>query len=113
MDFITYNSLLFNNLADQEAALFTATTPVLLDAVNVCNITESNIRINLMLRRSAVDNFLIYNTLIPPNESFNLLSLGKLKVFLGVSDSLLCFSKGYSQLFDCTICYTALNEFQP
>jgi hypothetical protein len=47
---------------------------------------------------------------VQPNESINLISLGSLEVFLADGDNLLCFSNGYTELFDCTVCYTTLNE---
>lgn len=114
MNFISYQSLIFANLADQKTVLLSVEKPVFLNAVNICNISEINIRINLQIVRLLVspqqENFLVKNVLLQPNETHNLMSLGNLDVFLKDGDNLLCFSNGYSQLFDCTICYTELNE---
>jgi|TARA_R110000744_G_scaffold94223_2_gene181937 hypothetical protein len=114
MNFIEYESLIFANLADQKTVLLSVEKSTFLNAVNICNTSETNIRINLqivrLLENPKQENFLVKNVLIQPNESHNLMSLGNLEVFLKDGDNLLCFSNGYSQLFDCTICYTELNE---
>jgi len=114
MNFVNYESLLFANLADQKSVLLSVEKPTFLNAVNICNITDSNIRINLQIIRllvsPSIENFLVRNVLIPSNESRNLISLGDLEVFLQDGDNLLCFSNGYSQIFDCAVCYTTLNE---
>ncbi len=114
MNFVEYKSLIFANLADQKTVLLSLEKTIFLNSVNICNTSEDNIRINLQIVRLLEDptqeNFLIKNVLIQPNESLNLISLGGLEVFLKNGDNLLCFSNGYSQVFDCTICYTELNE---
>jgi len=114
MNFVNYESLLFANLADQKTALLSAEKPIFLNAVNICNVSSVNIRINLQLVRllasPVIENFLVHNVLVQPNESINLISLGRLEVFLKDGDNLLCFSNGYTELFDCTVCYTTLNE---
>ncbi len=114
MNFIEYESLIFANLADQKTVLLSVEKPTFLNAVNICNTSEANIRINLqivrLLENPKQENYLVKNVLIQPNESHNLMSLGNLEVFLKDGDNLLCFSNGYSQLFDCTICYMGMNE---
>lgn len=114
MKFVDYQSLIFSNLADQKTVLLSVEKLTFLNAVNICNTSEENIRINLQIVRllssPKQENFLVKNVLIQPNESHNLISLGNLEVFLKDGDNLLCFSNGYSHLFDCTICYTELNE---
>lgn len=114
MNFVNYESLLFANLADQKTALLSAEKPIFLNAVNICNVSSINIRINLQIVRllasPVIENFLVHNVLLQPNESINLISLGSLEVFLADGDNLLCFSNGYTELFDCTVCYTTLNE---
>lgn len=114
MQFVSYESLIFDQLADQKTVLLSVEKPTFLNAVNICIISEDNIRINLQIVRLLTnpkqENFLVRNVLIQPNESHNLIALGNLEVFLHDGDNLLCFSNGYSQLFDCTICYTELNE---
>lgn len=114
MFFIDYKSLIFSNLANEKTVLLSVEKPTFLNAVNICNVSEDNIRINLQIVRLFIEpkeeSFLIKNILIQPNETNNLLALGNLEVFLQDGDSLLCFSNGYSQLFDCTLSYTELNE---
>jgi len=114
MQFINYQSLIFAGLADQKTVLLSVEKPTFLNAVNICNTSSDNIRINLQIVRLLIspkqENFLVRNVLIQPNESNNLISLGNLEVFLKDGDNILCFSDGYSQQFDCTICYTELNE---
>ena len=114
MHFTSYESLIFANLADQKTVLLSVEKPTFLNAVNICNTSEENIRINIQIVRLLSDpkqkSFLVRNVLIQPNESHNLIALGNLEVFLKDGDNVLCFSNGYSQLFDCTICYTELNE---
>lgn len=114
MQFINYESLIFDQLADQKTVLLSVEKPTFLNAVNICNISEDNIRMNLQIVRLLTnpkqESFLVRNVLIQPNESYNLIALGNLEVFLKDGDNVLCFSNGYSQLFDCTICYTELNE---
>ena len=114
MNFVSYKSLLYEKLADQKTVLLSAEKSIFLNAVNICNISDINIRLNLQIVRLLEDpikeSFLVQNVIIQPNESKNLMHLGNLEVYLQDGDSILCFSDGYGQLFDCTICYTELNE---
>ena len=114
MHFLNYKTLIFTNLADQKTILLNVEKSVFLNAVNICNVSEENIRINLQIVRNInnekQENYLVKNVLLQPNESHNLMSLGSLEVFLQKEDNILCFSNGYSQIFDCTICYTEQNE---
>lgn len=112
--FVDYKSLIFSDLVDKKTVLLSVERPTFLNAINVCNTSKENIRINLQIVRLLVDpkqeNYLVKNVLIQPNESHNLMSLGNLEVFLQDGDNILCFSNGYSEQFDCTICYTELKE---
>ena len=114
MNFISYETLLFSKLADEKTAILSAEKTCYLNGVNISNATNANIRINLQIIRllvtPVVESYLVKNLLIQPNQSLNLMSLGNLKVFLENGDNLLCFSNGYTELFDCTICYSILNE---
>lgn len=113
MNFVEYDSLIFSNLADQKVALLSAENTVFLNAVNVCNTTIEDIRVNLKTVRllsDPIENFNVHNVLIKPNQSCNLVSLFGLEIFLRDGDSILCFSGGYTQQFDCTVCYTKFNE---
>lgn len=114
MNFVEYDSLIFANLADQKVVLLSAENTVFLNAVNICNTSLEDLRINLktvrLLDSPSVENFNVHNVLIKPNQSCNLVSLFGLEIFLRDGDSLLCFSGGYTQVFDCTVCYTKLNE---
>ena len=115
MHFLEPSRLLYSNLSDQNTVVLNAEDKMIfLHAVNVCNTSDENIRINLqmtsLLTTPIEESFLIKDVLIQPNESHNLLALGNLQVFLKAGDSLSCFSNGYSQLFDCIICYSVSNE---
>lgn len=114
MNFIGYKTIPFNNLADSKTILLSAEKTLFLNGVNICNRTNDNIRINLKLVRllsdPTIENFIVNNVLLQPNQSCNLLSLGSLQIFLEDGDNLLCFSNGYNENFDCTLCYTELNE---
>lgn len=111
-EFIEYKTLSFAQVADQQDILLTAEKTIFLTAVNVCNISQENIRIFLQIEKPLnvpiVKNYLISSLLIQPNESLNLLS--DLEVFLQQHDILRCFSDGYTRKFDCTISYAILNE---
>ena len=114
MNFISYQTLLYEGLAELATPILSPEKTCFLNGVNICNLTNSNIRINLkivrLLSNPIKENYIIKNVLIQPNESKNLVSLGNLEIFLEDGDSLMCFSNGYSEKFDCTICYTVLNE---
>lgn len=111
-EFIEYKTLSFAEVADQQDILLTAEKTIFLNAVNICNISQENIRIFLQIEKPlsvpVIKNYLISNLLIQPNESLNLLT--GLEVFLQKNDILRCFSDGYTKKFDCTICYSILNE---
>jgi hypothetical protein len=115
MNFLEPSRLLYSNLSDQNTVLLSAEEyTIFLHAINVCNTSNDNIRINLQISSlfdtPIEESYLVKDVLIQPNESHNLLSLGGLQVFLKPGDSLSCFSNGYSQLFDCIICYSVSNE---
>ena len=115
MHFLEPSRLLYSNLSDQKIVLLsTEKETIFLHAVNVCNISDENIRISLQmtskLDESVEESYLVKDVLMQPNESHNLMALGNLAVFLKPGDSLSCFSNGYSQLFDCIICYSVSNE---
>lgn len=114
MNFISYETLLFSKLADKKTPILSPEKTCFINGVNICNLTNSNIRINLKISRllsnPTIENYIVKDVLIQPNESKNLLSLGSLEIFLENGDNLLCFSNGYSETFDCTISYTVLNE---
>lgn len=117
MNFVEYESLVFEGLADQKVVLLSVENATFLNAVNICNISLEDIRVNLktvrLLATPSVENFNVHNVLIKPNQSCNLISMFGLEIFLRDGDSILCFSGGYTQLFDCTVCYTKLNELPP
>lgn len=114
MNFISYESELFTKLADKKTPILSSEKTCVLNGVNICNLTNSNIRINLKIIRllsdPSIETYIVKDVLIQPNESKNLLSLGSLEIFLENGDNLLCFSNGYSEIFDCTVSYTILNE---
>tara|TARA_B110000908_G_C10267055_1_gene465268 strand:- start:4406 stop:4774 length:369 start_codon:yes stop_codon:yes gene_type:complete len=115
MYFLEPSRLLYSSLSDQKTVvLSTEKETIFLHAVNVCNMSDDNIRISLqmtsIINTPIEESYLVKDVLLQPNESHNLMSLGNLEVFLKNGDSLICFSNGYSQVFDCVVCYSISNE---
>ena len=114
MIFVNYLSPRFLNVADGVNDMFTATTTTFIKAVNVCNKSTENIRINLSVQVPVGDAsrryFIIKDRIIKPNSSENILAEGSLGEMLQPSESLQCFSNGYSQIFDCSFYLEELTE---
>tara|TARA_R110000868_G_scaffold13973_2_gene65279 strand:- start:200 stop:568 length:369 start_codon:yes stop_codon:yes gene_type:complete len=115
MYFLEPSRLLYSSLSDQDTTILTAEgKTIFLHAVNICNTSDDNIRMNLKMTNiinvPIEESYLVKDVLLQPNESHNLMSLGNLEVFLKNGDSLICFSNGYSQVFDCVVCYSISNE---
>lgn len=113
MNFINPIRLLFNNLSDSKTALFTSEGNVVIKSIRCCNKSGRNIRLNLqviaLLENPIQEAFIIQNLLILPNQTTDLLGI----VYGGASevvehrllngDSLICYSDGYDDKFDCII----------
>lgn len=113
MNFIKPIRLLFNNLSDSRTALFSAEGNVVIKSIRCCNKSGRNIRLNLqviaLLENPIQEAFIIQNLLILPNQTTDLLGI----IYGGASevvehrllngDSLICYSDGYDDKFDCII----------
>lgn len=113
MNFINPIRLLFNNLSDSKTALFTSEGNVVIKSIRCCNKSGRNIRLSLqviaLLENPIQEAFIIQNLLILPNQTTDLLGI----VYGGASevvehrllngDSLICYSDGYDDKFDCII----------
>lgn len=112
--FISYPSQLFSNLADQKTVLLTAEKTTFLYGVNITNRTNDYINMNLqvvrLLSTPEITTYCVNDRQILPKQSLNLLDEGSLSIFLQDGDSLVCFSNGYSQLYDCNLSYGELTE---
>ena len=113
MNFINPIKLLFNNLSDSKTALFTSEGNVVIKSIRCCNKSGRNIRLSLqviaLLENPIQEAFIIQNLLILPNQTTDLLGI----IYGGASevvehrllngDSLICYSDGYDDKFDCII----------
>lgn len=118
--FVDYPNNIFSNLSKEPTTLLEATTNTLwVNSIIVCNRGSQTIRFNLKLVKNQdipKDVFLINDLSIEPLKSVDVLKTLGLNISLqytltpSVSDSLLCFSNGSTQIFDCTVNYTKLNE---
>jgi len=129
--FIDYKSNPFNNLNNTPQTIVETTANTLwVQSIIITNLGESDIRINLKFVRATTPSvpeiFLTKDFLIPaatnPREYrdrtlFNTVDLVEvlgikknLQYGVGLTESLVCYSNGYSQVFDCCVDYSSLNE---
>lgn len=118
--FVDYPSNPFSNLKNVETTILTANThPITVEGILVTNRTSSTILINLKKVRtqlSPVTNYMRNNYKIEPYESKDIIGdLGytinlEYQDIPSISDSLVIFSNGYNQIFDCDISYIRLND---
>ncbi|UXM65446.1 hypothetical protein [Megaira polyxenophila phage MAnkyphage_25.80] len=113
MNFIRPIRLLFNNLSDAKTALFTSESNVVIKSIRCCNKSGRNIRLNLqviaLLENPIQEAFIQEKLLILPNQTTDLLAIiygnssevVEHRLFDG--DSLICYSDGYDDKFDCII----------
>ena len=113
MNFIKPIRLLFNNLSDSRTALFSAEGNVVIKSIRCCNKSGRNIRLNLqviaLLENPVQEAFIQEKLLILPNQTTDLLAIiygnasevVEHRLFDG--DSLICYSDGYDDKFDCII----------
>lgn len=121
--FVNYLCNRFVNIAPLVGipqTILTADTNVLIvNSIIVCNYGEQDIRFNLKKVGSAIDNFLTYNLEIKSYKTdqsdsrklntIDVIALVGMQIFLEIGDSLICYSNGYTQKFDCEVSYTKLN----
>lgn len=120
MIFADYLSVPYSNLANTKTTmLFTTSNTLVVNSIIVCNLTGNNIRFNLQKSRASaapVEIFYIHEFEIKPYHTVDILKELRFNVFLqyqenpSIVDSLICFSNGSKQLFDCEVSYTRLNE---
>lgn len=121
--FVDYNSDPFANVTDTPTTILTTTAhPLIVNGLIVCNRTANPMRFNLRMIRTAtpaVDPIFIVNEfLIAPYETVDVVAAKGLEIFLKysaspnpiISDSLECFTNGYTQKVDVYISYTVLND---
>lgn len=113
---------MFTGLANTPQTIVTANPNVLVvNSVIVCNLGAETIRFNLQKTRtqspsSPITVSYIKEYQIMPYNTVDVAAEFGLEIFLtysatpSVSDSLICFSNGYTQKFDCEITYTTLTE---
>lgn len=119
--FVNYPSDLFSGLANANTTILTAnTTPILVSGIIVCNKTPYKILVNLQKIRTQTGTtsvFIINELEIEPYDTVDIVAKKGLKIYLeyntvaipSISDSLVIFSNGYTQIFDCDISYITLN----
>lgn len=126
--FVDYPSNPFSNLKDVGTTILSANThPVLVSSIIVCNRTADKILVNLKKIRTQntfptptilKEVFTRNNCPIEPYDTVDILANRGLKINLeydtisipSISDSLVIFSNGYTQIFDCDISYMTLND---
>jgi hypothetical protein len=120
--FVDYPSNPFANIINIPTTILVAdTNPLQVNGLIVCNRGGQPIRFNLKKIRtqtSPIEIFYINEFEIGPYETIDVIAELGLQVFLeysttpdpSVSDSLVCFTKGYTQVCDCEISYTRLND---
>ena len=101
----------FRDLDNVKVELMTANNTILLNAINVTNVSKVPIRYFLELKcpnnpDATNSSSIIYNRLIDPNDSINVLS--KLYIVLEEGDIIESNTNGYEQKYDCTVVYTEL-----
>ena len=120
MNFVDYQTNLFANLANTPQTILSTTSNVLVvNNIIVCNRTGQSLRFNLKKLRTQdtpVEIFHLNELEITPYKTIDAIEELGLNIFLtfqetpSISDSLVCFSNGKSQQFDCEVNYTALKE---
>jgi len=117
--FVDYPSNIFAGVSNTPQTIVVADTNVLwVAAIIVCNRGAAPIRFNLQKVRdqiSPVTIFYVNELEIKPYATIDIIDItGVLQLEYSltpsISDSLVCFSNGYTQIFDCDVCYAQLNE---
>lgn len=120
MIFVDYLSTPFANLANDKQTILSATSNTLVvNSLIVCNRTGQPMRLNLKKVRGGsptTENFYLNEVEIKPYGTIDAIKILGFNIFLVfqqdpvINDSLVCFSNGLKQVFDCEIFYTKLNE---
>ena len=121
--FVDYPSNPFSNLANIPTTILATTThPLQVNGLIVCNRGSEDIRFFLKKNRaqtSPVEIFYLNELEIKAYDTVDVVALKGLQIFLeyesslpgpSKNDSLICYTKGYTQKFDCEISYTRLND---
>lgn len=120
MQFVDYIPASFSNINKTPTTLVTANENTLVvNSLIVCNRGKTSIRFNL--KKITIETpdrqiFLINEYEIKPYNTIDIVKEKGLNIFLrhsnapSVSDSLVCFSNGLTQIFDCELNYTQLKQ---
>jgi len=134
--FVDYLSNPFSNLSNTPQIIITTSTNSLwVQSLIVTNLGEEDIRVNLKFMRttthlsdppSTIEIFLAKNFLVPSYKTisnqkelvlYNTVDLVKvlgipmnLQYTSEITESLTIYSNGYTQIFDCSVIYSRLNE---
>lgn len=118
--FVTPLSNVFAEITNAPTTILTASSNVLLvNSISICNLGTETIRFNLQKIRTQanpVTLFRVNQFVIAPSATVDIVAEIGLQIMLeysitpSISDSLVCFSNGYTQIFSCEITYTQLNE---
>lgn len=120
--FVDYPSNPFANITNVPTTILIAdTNPLQINGLIVCNRVGQPIRFNLKKIRTQttpVEIFYVNELPIGPYETVDVVAKIGLQIFLEysttpnplISDSLICFTNGYTQICDCEISYTRLND---
>ena len=121
--FVDYTSNPFANVINVPTTILVAdTNPLQVNGLIVCNRVGQPIRFFLKKARMQTPPvepiFLINEFPIGPYETVDVVAKLGLQIFLQysttpnplISDSLICFTSGYTQIIDCEISYTRLND---
>ena len=123
--YVSYLSEPFASISNSSQTILTANAHTLfVNGLMVCNKTAAPMRFNLQKVRTVASTPPTTTTInyineyeIPAYGVVDVISVLGLQIFLQytsgsptISDSLQCFSNGYTQVFDCEIAYTQLNE---
>ncbi len=94
--------------------------PLQVNSITICNRGAQDIRFNLKRDRSGdtvISTFLINQFEVKAYETVDVLARLGLQIFLeynlsgpALNDSLVCYSNGNMQIFDCEVNYTRLND---
>lgn len=117
MEFIYRDNAFFSNLNNKETVLYTAEKDTYIKSISVCNMCFNTdfIRISLKATKSLnvpspITVNKLNNIVIKKNMTEELTEHLNDSPFLKNGDSLIIYSNGYSEIFDCTIHYEELNE---
>ncbi len=124
--FIDYPVNPFSGLTSTPTTILTTGSglnlhPLQVNSITICNRGAQDIRFNLKRERTGdtvVTTFIINQFEIKAYETVDVMERLGLQIFLEysiapnpvINDSLICFSNGYTQIFDCEVNYTRLND---